>query len=361
MKKTRVAENIYRVEGDGPRAYFIARFRVNGKQYDRSLGGEGQSLRQLKAKLGQIIANFETTQNSKKRFADIMGQAVADIGSVKRWRNPKSEQQWLQSLRDYCLPVLGHKALKDISREDVLAVLRPLWDTKTETASRVRMRLEAVLNWGITRNLLTGPNVAVWRGNLDLFLPARSKVKPVRHHEAMTLAETQKAVAYCLSHQSPASAAILFGIATVGRVSEFRLALWQEIEGDTWMMPSSRRKDGKEFPHRVPLSTLAKKALDMAKTSGCESDFIFSFQNRLPLSADTPRLKLIDIIGRPVTMHGVRSTFRDWAAIHGIQDAVAEKSLSHKWGNEVTEAYYRTDLLEQRRVVMEQWADALIK
>lgn len=361
MKRIRVAENIYRVEDDRPRPYYIARFRYAGKLYDRGLGGEGQSLRELKAKLSQLLASFETEQTSKKKFADVVEQAVADISQVKRWRNPKSEQQWLQSLRDYCLPVLGHKALKDITRDDVLAVLRPIWDTKTETASRVRMRLEAVLNWGITRNLLTGPNVAVWRGNLDLFLPARSKVKSVRHHEAMTLLETQKAVAYCLSHPSPASAAILFGIATVGRVSEFRLAQWVEIEGDTWMMPSSRRKDGKAFPHRVPLSTLAQQALAMAKTSGCESDFIFSFHNRLPLSADTPRLKLIDIIGRSVTMHGVRSTFRDWAALNGIQDAVAEKSLSHKWGNEVTEAYYRTDLLEQRRTVMEKWAVAITK
>ena len=256
------------------------------------------------------------------------------------------------------LPVIGDMNIEEIDNKAVLSVLQPIWFEKTETASRVRMRMEAVFAWliheGLRKNAL---NPAMWSNALEFDLPAKAKIKPAKHHEAMTVEEARKAVAYCLEHPSPVSAAIVFGIATCTRLNEFLNASWDEIDinNSVWSVPPERRKDGKEFPHRVPLSSLAKKAMAMAEKEGN----LFMWQGRV-ISRDSPRAKLRDIIKRPVTMHGCRSTFRDWCAVNEIDHATAEKALSHKWGNEVTNAYLREDLLEKRRELMQQWADELL-
>lgn len=350
---------------DNGKSFYVAKFKKNGRSIERSLGcTDDVSLKTAKLQLARLMLDFENEDQKEKAppkkkdglsFKEATDLAIKDLALVKQWKNERSEHQWRQTLTDYALPLIGNLDVATITREDVLLVLKPIWFEKAETASRLRMRIEAIINWAIRHDYRNDSNPATWRGNLEFDLPARAKVQKVEHHTAMTLEQIKTAVSYCLTHPSPVSAAILFGIATATRVSEFRLAKRSEINGDVWNVPPERRKDTKPYPHRVPLSKLAKKALEMAKGD----DFIFVSKYGV-IAADSPRLKLIDIIKSPVTMHGCRSTFRDWCAENNIDRVLAEKSLMHVTGTEVEQAYQRSDLLEQRRPVMQAWADFLM-
>ena len=360
MAKTQIAPNLFILER-GNNRYYIARVTVNGKQIDRSLGNViTTTLREAKIKLNQLMMFGPDEKETKGKVItlnDIYENAIDAISIIKQWRSPISRRQFEQNFRDYILPIIGDKDIEEIDSKAVLSVLQPIWFEKTETASRVRMRLEAVFAWLIHEGLRKNTtNPALWSNALEFDLPAKTKIKAPKHHEAMTVEEARKAVAYCLDHPSPVSAAILFGIATCSRLNEFLPAHWDEIDlkNSVWSVPPERRKDGKDYPHRVPLSSLAMKALAMANREGN----LFMWQGRV-ISRDSPRAKLRDIIKRPVTMHGCRSTFRDWCAVNDIDHATAEKALSHQWGTEVTNAYLREDLLEKRRPLMQQWADCL--
>lgn len=350
---TRVEKNLYIKLVKG-REYYVVRFSRDGKRIERSLG-RCDSISRAKAK--RLAAAIQAEQPERKpsspTFAETWERALADIALLKQWRGDASLKSWRHALGDLALPVLGPMRIDSIGIEDIVALLRTYWLEKPETAYRLRMRLEAFFAWAKVRGMCSS-NPAIWRGGVDQFLPSRNKVRRPRHHEAPTLDELRKAVAYCVAHPSPVSGCLLFCIATVGRVSEVRFATRSEIVGDTWIMPPERRKDGKDIPHRVPLSPLAEIALGMARKEG----LLFTATGA-PLAADSPRLKLVKIIGREVTAHGIRSAFRDWCAQAGVADVLAEKSLSHRWGSEVTEAYLRTDLLEQRRPMMLAWSDEL--
>ncbi len=358
MTNKQIAPNlILRTRSNG-NSFYSARFKKNGKLIERSLGSADLlTLKQAKLALAQLMLEFDVeTKKTALTFKEATERALKDIANVKQWRNAKSEHQWRQTLTDYALPYLGRKDVAEITRDDILDVLMRIWNDKPETANRLRGRIESVMAWCIRRGFRKDSNPATWRGNLEFDLPRRSKVSAVKHHEAMTFDEVKKAVAYCLNHPSPVSAAILFGIATASRVGEFRFARKEEIVKDVWMVPPERRKDSKPYPHRVPLSELAKKAVKMAK--GKDHLFVSDFG---VIAADSPRLKLVAIVGRPVTMHGCRSVFRDWCAENGIDRVLAEKSLMHATGNEVEQAYQRSDLLEQRREVMQKWAEFLLE
>lgn len=368
MKKRKIAPNLYLVTRDNGESFYSARFTRQGRSIERSLGNvKDITLREAKNQVSRLLFMVEEmdieppTKVAPKvkvpTFGEAIKPALDDIERVKQWRNDRSRRQWEQSLRDYAVPYLGDMTFDKITRDDVLNVLKPIWFTKSETATRVRMRIEAIIGWAIRRGYRKEANPASWKDNLAYDLPAKGKVVKPRHHESMTVDEAQQVVAYCLSHPSPVSAAILFGMATAARVNEFRNAAREEMDMKhlVWNMPAERRKDGKEYPHRVPLSKLALKALEMAAKDG----YLFVHNNHV-IAQDSPRLKLIDILGRPVTMHGCRSTFRDWCAVNKIDHALAEKALSHAWGNKVTEAYFRDDLLEARREVMDKWSELLL-
>lgn len=364
MSKVRVADGLYKVERSSG-VYYYLRLRRNGKLIERSLGNvELVSLKEAKREAARLRVEIDSEAYhpsvTKITLKEACEQALADIARVKKWRNERTEEQWRSTLSMYVYPVIGAKRVDEVEREDILSVLMPIWETKNETASRVRMRLEAVINWAMRHNYRQSSNPATWRGNLEFDLPPVTKVKVVRHHRSMTFAEAKKVVAYCLCHPSVVSAAILFGIATATRVGEFRCASWEEIEGDTWLIPSQRRKDGKPYPHRVPLSHLALRALEMAP-KGDKEGFIFINNLGNVICSNSPRLKIIDILKKPVTMHGCRSTFSDWCAENEKSETLREKSLMHATGNEVAQAYQRSDLLEQRRVLMDEWADALME
>ena len=361
-KTVRVSESLYKVPR-GKNVYYYFRVKRNGKLIDRSLGNvENISLKEAKQEAARIRIEIDSTINLPKDKSITVKEAcelaLKDIARVKKWRNEKSEAQWRSSLAMYVEPVIGDRKIDDIEREDVLAVLMPIWETKNETASRVRMRLEAVINWAIRHKYRKLANPATWRGNLEFDLPPVAKVKHVKHHSSMTFEEAKQVVSYLLDHPSVVSAAILFGLATAARVHEFRFAKWEEIDGDTWYVPPERRKDSKTYPHRVPLNQLAKTALSMVDGKK-RSEFIFVNGRGNVIALDSPRLKLIDILKKRVTMHGCRSTFSDWCAENGKSEVLREKSLMHATGNEVAQAYQRSDLLEQRRKLMNEWAEAL--
>lgn len=364
MARKPIAPNLYILDKPNGEMYYVTRFYRDGKQIERSLGNvKAVSLREAKMKMNQLMlfGDPEKPKDSEKviRFKDIVKPAIDAIELVKQWRSPISRPQFEQNMRDYVLPVIGDMDVEKIDNQDVLHILQSIWFDKTETASRVRHRVEAVFAWAIHQGIRKNKvNPATWKNNLEFDLPIVNRIKEIKHHEAMTLDETKRVIKYCLEHPTSTNAAILFGIATAARVNEFCLARWDEIDGDVWSVPPERRKDGKPYPHRVPLSTLAKKALAMA---GTKEGYVFVGRDgKRHINKESPRAKLRDILIRPVTMHGCRSTFRDWCAVNEVEHAVAEKALSHQWGTEVTNAYLRNDLLEKRRLLMQEWADFLL-
>ena len=357
MAKRRVAlgDKLYRVDFDDGRAYYFARFSVGGKLREKSLGRADEiGVREARKRLAELLTAEEIPAAAQKTFGEIYEQAVEDIKAVKRWKNPKSEKRWLATLERYAVPAFGAVPVDQVTREQVVAALRPIWERIPETARRVQQRLDAVFSWAMVRGLRRGDNPAIWRGGLEFYFPASGKVKKERHHTAPTLDELRAAVQFCELHHNAGSGVLLLTIATACRVSEARLATADQIDlgHSLWDIPAESRKTGDRL--RVPLSSLALEAVAMGETAG-----LLFRGTKGPLALDTPRMKFTNITGRAVTVHGIRSTFRDWCAETGVPDAVAEKCLGHQWGNEVTRAYYRSDLLEERRAVLEKWAAEL--
>lgn len=356
-KRYKIAPNVYILDIDG-RQFYLLRFMRNGRAIEKRLGRVNEiSRRSAIIAANSIMAGYVepvARDNDSVTFAEAAAGAILDLEKVKQWKNDRSKSQWVQSISDYVLPFIGDKPIESVTRADIIQLLTPIWYEKHETATRVRARIENIINWAIRNELRTGANPAVWKGNLEFDFPKTIKAATVKHHTAMTLDEARRAVDYCLSHPSPVSGAILLGLSTATRVQEFRYASRDEIDGDVWIIPPDRRKDTKPVPFYVPLSPLALEAVKMGAKDGA----LFTYQNRI-INENSPRLKLIDIIKRPVTMHGCRSTFRDWAASAGIDRVVSEKCLMHNTGNAVEQAYQRSDLFDLRKEVMLQWSSAL--
>lgn len=292
----------------------------------------------------------------KTAFKDVWEKAVDARARVAQWKNEAQGEQWRQSIRDHILPHMANLDVAEITRQDVLNALLPIWHTKSVTAMAVRQRLETIFDWCIREGLREKENPARWKGGLAFDLPSKNYLLKQNHHEAPTFEELVRIAPDLLRTGSGRCA--LFGILTAGRVSEFLKAKWEEIDFDAriWSVPPERRKDKKPYPHRVPLSDQAVKLLRMISQ---DSEYIFKGRRSKTLSLDTPRIALRYALFRPVTMHGCRSTFRDWCAESSIDEVVAEKCLMHATGNAVVQAYQRSDLLEQRRPVMQKWADAI--
>ena len=349
---------------------FFFKAQIDGSRREIGLGSSSEmSLSVAKAKALKIkaqIANgeFQLDKPAKKvvekekTFAEVAAEATEAIKYARRWKNEKHAHQWVQTIRDFANPVMGKKRISQITRDDILEVILPLWETKSETASRLLGRLERIMDYATFKGWYMLPNPARWKGNLELVLPPISKVRQQVHHEAMTAQEAQGIAVQFFDSDFLSHKAILFGLLTATRVSEFLNARWDEFDFEerVWSVPPERRKDGRNYPHRVPL---CQQAIQMLESIERNDDLIFANKNGKRLHAETPRLTLIRILGRKVTMHGCRSTFRDWCAENAKDPILAEKSLMHTTGNEVEQAYQRSDLLEQRRVLMQEWADFL--
>ena len=348
---------------EGTKRSWIFRMSKDKKTIKRGLGSASivtLSMAKLKAdQMRQIVREGKKEEEREPvAFRDIYQEAIAARENVARWKNEKHRAQWTSTIERYALRALGDKDVAEITRDDILDVLRPIWETKTETAKRVRGRLETIFSYAIRRGYREKENPARWKDGLSFDLPQPTKVSTVTHHEAPTLDELRDIAPHLM--QSIGGRAILFGLLTASRVGEFVPAKWTEIDlrRRVWSVPPERRKDGKPYPHRVPLSTQAMAVLDLCDR---DSEFLFPGQAGPHLHQETPRLLLIKMLGRKVTMHGCRSTFRDWCAETGKDAVLAEKSLMHSTGNEVEQAYQRSDLLERRRPLMQAWGDAVLK
>lgn len=373
----RVDTSLYIRKRPPPRkATWLYIFYLQGKRREISIGlcanvtmtAAKQRIVRLKALVDRGVDPVEERRNLRKAaktnnepftFNQLLAEAMPIIARTKQWRNKKSYSDWICSIQTYASPTLGNMEVNKIKRDDILSVLLPIWSKKSVLAMRLRGRLEALFSYAIATGRFTQMNPCVWRGNLSLFLPPSTRLVAVKHHESLTTSETQKLLRdICFNDDFGAWPAIAFCILTASRVNEVVGARWDEINFSTatWLCP--RRKDGKPYPHRVPLS---EQSIELLHLLPRRSEFIFPslIKAGVPIHKETLRSNLIRGFGRG-TMHGFRSTFRDWCAETGKDRVLAEKSLMHATGSEVEQAYQRSDLLEQRRPLMQAWADTIL-
>jgi integrase len=273
------------------------------------------------------------------------------------WRNAKHAEQWISTLKTYAYPVFADLPVHTIDTGLVMRVLGPIWTTKPETASRVRGRIEAVLGWARTREYRTGENPAAWKGHLENLLPKRSKVARVEHHAALSYREMTEFMAELRKQDGPAARALEFAILTAARTGEVIGARWAEVDLDEglWTIPEQRTKGHKE--HRIPLAPAAVTVLQKMRDRA-ESEFVFPGTKHGGTLGDSAMLELLERMGRhDITVHGFRSSFRDWAAEQtAFPREVAEMALGHAVADAVEAAYRRGDMREKRRKLMEAWA-----
>jgi integrase len=245
--------------------------------------------------------------------------------------------------------------VRHITREHVMQVLEPIWSSKTETASRLRGRIESILDWSRVKGYRSGENPALWRGNLDHLLAKPSTVKPVQHHAALPYREMGVFMTTMRAIDGVAARCLDFTILTASRSGEARGARWTEVDLDTgvWRVPAERMKEKKE--HRVALSTAAVQLL-RALPRRADCDFVFPSPRGKVLS-DMTLLMIVRRLGAPATPHGMRSTFKDWASeMTSHPRELIEVALAHVPGDSSEMAYWRGDVLERRRQLMEDWA-----
>ena len=276
------------------------------------------------------------------------------------WRNEKHKYQWSATLSTYAYPVIGVLPVQSIDTALVLKVLEPIWTVKSETASRVRQRVENILDFAKVRGYRDRENPARWRGHLDKLLPARSKVRQVEHHAALPYAELPGFLASLRTREAVAARGLEFLILTAARTGEVIGARWHEIDllDKTWTVPAGRMKAHRE--HRIPLSPRALAILGEMQTARQNDDgnaFVFpGLKPGKPLS-NTAFLMLMRRMGRgDLTAHGFRATFKTWASERiSCQNEIVEAALAHTVGGKVEQAYMRGDLFEKRRRLMSQW------
>lgn len=273
------------------------------------------------------------------------------------WRNDKHTAQWTATLTTYAYPVIGKLAVSDIETGHVVKILEPIWAIKTDTASRLRGRVESVLDWATARHYRHGLNPARWKGHMENLLPAKVQVRKVRHQPALPFDEMPSFMGDLRDRKGTSARALEFTILTAARTTEAINARWDEfdLEAGLWVVPGERMKAGRE--HRVPLSNRALVILKaLPKIKG--SPYLFPGRSgRKPLSNMAMLQLLRDMKGNSLTVHGFRSSFRDWAGeATNFARETAEAALGHVLGDKVEAAYRRGDALEKRKKLMEAWS-----
>ncbi len=284
----------------------------------------------------------------KITFADC---AIKYIESQRSgWKNPKHAAQWESTISTYANPVLGELAVADIDLGLVLRVLEPIWNTKNETASRVRGRIESILDWATVRSYRHGDNPARWKGHLDVILPAPAKVQKTKHHAALPYVAMSAFMTDLRQRKGIAARALEFTILTATRSGEARGAEWSEIDltSKIWTIPADRMKAGRE--HRIPLSESVCKLLESTlRISSTGSRYVFPSLKGSTLSDMTLTAVLRRMDRNDITVHGFRSSFRDWAAeTTAFPREVIEHAMSHQLKDKAEAAYQRGDLLIKR-------------
>jgi integrase len=301
------------------------------------------------AKAAQALAAAKTRTFKECAEAYI----VANRGA---WRSAKHGAQWSATLKTYVYPTIGNLPVAAIDTGLVLKCIELIWKDKTETASRVRGRIESVLDWATVRNYRSGDNPARWRGYLEHVLPQKNKVSKVEHHAALPYAELPAFMQALRQRKSTAVCALEFTILTAARTAETTGARWGEIDfaAKTWVVPASRMKGGKE--HRIPLAPRVIELLrGLYREEG--NDFIFIGSQSGRGLSDSAMVRMLQRMGRSETTHGFRSAFSDWAHEQTAHsNHTIELSLAHAVGSDVEKAYRRGTMTEKRRKLMEQWA-----
>jgi integrase len=274
------------------------------------------------------------------------------------WRSLKHSAQWANTLETYAYPVFGDLPVQAVNVGLVMRALEPMWTAKTETASRVRGRIESVLDWATARGLRLGENPARWRGHLENLLPRRSKVQRVQHHPAMPYSELADFIAELREQEGIAPRALEFAILTAARTGEVIGAVWDEINlaDRLWVIPPERMKGGRE--HRVPLSDPALAILRAMAAIRSGKHVFPGARVRRPIS-NTALLTTLQRIGRgDLTVHGFRASFSTWVIEQtNFPTEVREMALAHTVGTAVERAYQRSDLFERRRQLAEAWTN----
>jgi len=361
------------VKDSGARSWLF-RYMLNGKSHDIGLGSAGEygiSLAKardlaaefrVKVKAGvdplaerhqkavQALAATQAAQTAGITFKDVAEAYIA--ANEASWRNDKHRQQWRSTLATYVYPVIGDLPVADIDTAHVLKIVEPIWKSKAETASRIRGRIEAILDAAKAREYREGENPARWRGHIAQILPSRKRLKR-GHHKAMPYAALPAFIVELRKRRATAALALEFAILTATRTSEVLGATWAEIDLDNaiWKIPADRMKAGKE--HRVPLSPRALEILAAARPLSENYAFSSDKGGKLSGMAMTMLLRRMEI---DATVHGFRSAFRDWAAeCSSYAHDVCEMALAHAISNKAEAAYRRGDLFEKRSRLMSDW------
>ncbi|MBR0651617.1 integrase arm-type DNA-binding domain-containing protein [Roseomonas terrae] len=350
---------------------WVFRYRRPGGAGETSIGfgsADVVGLKDAREKAGEAraaLARGDDPQAMRTREAPKATPTFKEVARdyltamTPSWRNAKHAAQWGTTLETYAYPTIGDRPVDAITAEDMLTILSPIWSTKPETATRVRGRVEAVLDAASARGLRSGDNPARWKGAMARLLPPRSRVATVKHHAAAAAADVPTIVKVMTATRGSAPLALRFTILTAARTGETIGAKWGEMDlkAKVWTVPGERMKAGR--PHRVPLSAPALAVLAAAAEMRLSDDPAAPvFPSRggaghLSNMALAMMLRKKGFAG--LTVHGFRSTFRDWCAERGEDWTAAEMSLAHTVGDGVVRAYLRSDLLDQRRALMTRW------
>jgi integrase len=355
--------NLYLIVSETGARKWVLRFTWRGRAKEMGLGSAASvplaDAREKAASARRKIAQGVNPIEARKRDGGIptFGEMADDVRETLSagFRNEKHKAQWKSTLETYAAPLRG-KPVDTITTDDVLTVLKPMWTTKAETASRVRGRIEKVLDASKAKGFREGENPARWRGHLDHLLPKPSKLTR-GHHPAMPYEEVAALVAKLRQREATAALALELCILTAARSGEILGMRWPEIdfEKKIWTVPAQRMKAGRE--HRVPLSPRAVAILrQLEKLKGGEFVFTGRARNK-PLSNMAMEMVLRRMKIEGATVHGFRSSFRDWAGnVSHFPREVTETALAHVIGDKAEQAYRRSDALEKRRKLMEAWA-----
>lgn len=279
----------------------------------------------------------------------------------KSWKNEKHAAQWESTIETYANPIIGNLMVTELETNEIMQVLEPIWTEKTETATRLRGRIESILAWATVRGYRTGLNPARWKGHLDHLLPKPSRLRKTNHHAALPYAEASTFMKTLQQQEGAAALALQFVILTASRTNEVIAAQKSEFDlpAKIWTIPAERMKAGRE--HRVPLSPAALALVKPLIDAG-GSEFLFPASKENKHLSNMAMLELLKRMKRKdLTVHGFRSTFKDWAReTTGYAREVSEAALAHIIGDQTEAAYARGDLFMKRAGLMQDWADYLL-
>ena len=355
-------------------ASFLYRYFSEGKARTIGLGGypstslatareKAENFQKSRAAGVDPIAQLKE-QASKKRHECLKAKsfetcAFEYIEHAKGlWKNPKHKQQWVNTLTQYAFPVLGKTPVAQVDKEAIVKVLIPIWTTKQETASRLRGRIEMVLDWAKANDMRTGDNPATYKGNLQSKLPRIMKEAEPAHHPSLHFKQLPKFISDLHELEDISRYALEFLILCASRTSEVTQAVWDEFDlsQNEWTIPGSRMKA--KLEHKVPLSKRAVEILCHVRSLGGEK-YVFNSRGKDKPISNMAMAMLCRRMGyNEITVHGFRSTFRTWAGQNiAYSPMVCEHALSHRLPNEVERTYLRTNFLEKRAELMQDWSD----